>query len=399
MKKDDYRKSIGKFRRRLNKEAGIRAGTLGLLIGMTGMAAVLLYGRIGLQKLVLLHAGIVAGILFLMSTLFCYIVLFRPRKKDVLKRIDGMGLQERIITMEELKEEDTVIAGRQRQDAKEHLAELTVSSMKMQLYIKPLLGCLMLAVCIGILIILPIPEQQIDEQAEKNALELQLLDELIASLRLIIDSSEVNTANKSELYGIVDALEVSFLPEDTTLTRTAKVATASKRLDMLASSAKSDITLKKQESSEAVREEVKELEREQKLLESTIKEMKDAMGTSINALAQTEGIFWTPVGPSSTNSKEEEPLPPEEEPVISEDLLEALDPLEGGMTSDSEAQQENANTASNSGKETIFDPERGEISYGVVYEEYYQEILKALTEKEISEEMRKIIEDYANSLE
>ena len=54
MKKDDYRKSIGKFRRRLNKEAGIRAGTLGLLIGMTGMAAVLLYGRIGLQKLVLL---------------------------------------------------------------------------------------------------------------------------------------------------------------------------------------------------------------------------------------------------------------------------------------------------------------------------------------------------------
>ena len=301
--------------------------------------------------------------------------------------------------MEELKEEDTVIAGRQRQDAKEHLAELTVSSMKMQLYIKPLLGCLMLAVCIGILIILPIPEQQIDEQAEKNALELQLLDELIASLRLIIDSSEVNTANKSELYGIVDALEVSFLPEDTTLTRTAKVATASKRLDMLASSAKSDITLKKQESSEAVREEVKELEREQKLLESTIKEMKDAMGTSINALAQTEGIFWTPVGPSSTNSKEEEPLPPEEEPVISEDLLEALDPLEGGMTSDSEAQQENANTASNSGKETIFDPERGEISYGVVYEEYYQEILKALTEKEISEEMRKIIEDYANSLE
>ena len=121
------------------------------------------------------------------------------------------------------------------------------------------------------------------------------------------------------------------------------------------------------------------------------------MGTSINALAQTEGIFWTPVGPSSTNSKEEEPLPPEEEPVISEDLLEALDPLEGGMTSDSEAQQENANTASNSGKETIFDPERGEISYGVVYEEYYQEILKALTEKEISEEMRKIIEDYANS--
>ena len=52
-----------------------------------------------------------------------------------------------------------------------------------------------------------------------------------------------------------------------------------------------------------------------------------------------------------------------------------------------------------SGTELIYDPEQGEVGYGSVYEEYYQEILKALTEHEFSEEIREMIEDYANSLE
>ena len=51
------------------------------------------------------------------------------------------------------------------------------------------------------------------------------------------------------------------------------------------------------------------------------------------------------------------------------------------------------------GTTEIFDPEQGVVGYGTVYEEYYREILKALTETELSEEIRELIEDYANSLE
>ena len=45
----------------------------------------------------------------------------RQRAEEALKAV---GLEERILTMEELKSEDSVIAGKQRQDAKEHLAML-----------------------------------------------------------------------------------------------------------------------------------------------------------------------------------------------------------------------------------------------------------------------------------
>ena len=52
-----------------------------------------------------------------------------------------------------------------------------------------------------------------------------------------------------------------------------------------------------------------------------------------------------------------------------------------------------------SGTELIYDPEQGEVGYGTVYEEYYQAILKTLTEQEFSEEVREMIEDYATTLE
>ena len=71
-----------------------------------------------------------------------------------------------------------------------------------------------------------------------------------------------------------------------------------------------------------------------------------------------------------------------------------MEPGEGGEPQEGEEGEMNGQ-----GGQTIFDPEQGEVSYGSVYEEYYQEILKALTEQEFSEEIREIIEDYANSLE
>ncbi len=413
--KDDKR-IIRRFQNRLKIEAALRAGTMGLMGGLAGMAAILFYGRLRWQKLMLSEAGVAAVLLFLIVAVLTYLLLFQPKKKEVLARIDSLGLQERMITMEELKQETTVLAEKQRQDAKEHLAELDVKQLKPGLYIKPLLCCLGLGILVAVLVFLPFPEEKVDGQAEQNAQEMQLVDEMITALTELVKKSETSEEHKTGLQEIVDALAVSFTPEDSTLTRTAKIATASKRLDMYSSSEKAEVTLLKQQAAnetevagtkllEEMQAELMAAEEAQKILESTVKQMKDIMGTSIDVLNKAEGTFWTPGGPTSGTSYDVEPLPPEEEqeageeqepqegeePGEGEEPPEGMEPGEGGDPQEGEM--------NGTGGETIFDPEQGEVGYGAVYEEYYKEILKALTEQEFSEEIREIIEDYANSLE
>ncbi len=407
MGKQDYKKKIGQFRWHLQIEAWIRAGITGIAAGCAGMAAVLLFGRLKYQSLLLTEAGITAAGIFLLVTLFCYLLRFRPRKKEVLARIDALGLQERIITMEELKQEKTVLAEKQRQDARKALAELKVGKLRLRLYIKPLLWCLGMAVLTGLLIVLPLPEKKVDAHAEQNAMEMKIVDEMILALEKILDNSEINQDHKSDIQEILDALELSFTPEDSTLTRTAKIATASKRLDLYEAAEQSEVTVLKQQAgkSEAAKEEVKAAEKEQRLLSATMKEMKDTMGTSIDVLNIVEGTFWTPEGPSAGTSYDVEELPFEEEPAEGEEPPEGEEPGEeeewdGQEPGEGGEPQEDAEGEMDGyGGQLIYDPEQGAVGYGSVYEEYYREILKALTEKEFSEEVRKMIEDYANTLE
>lgn len=410
MDKKEYKKIIQRFRRRINLEAGIRACSMGLAVGLFGAAAVLLYARIIKQELWTEAAGVLAVKLFVTSAILLYWLLLRPGKKEVLARIDALGLKERVITMEELKQVDTVMAKKQRQDTEEQLELLSPSRMGITLYIKPLLWCLLPAAVVVVLLVLPFPEPVVDEQAEQNAQEMLLVDELIAALKNIVEESKLQEGNKAELHEIIDALAMGFSPEDTTFSRTAKIATASKRLDMYVAAEQSDLTVKKQETemSEEAKAELKALEAEQKLLEGTVKQMKDLMGTSIDVLNKVEGTFWTPGGPSSGTSYDVEPLPFEEEPVEGEEPPEGEEPGEGEEPpeggeppEDGEPQEGEGEDGEQNGNggEMIFDPEQGEVGYGAVYEEYYQEILKALTETELSEEIREIIEDYANSLE
>lgn len=403
----EYKKKLSRFRRVLYAEAGIRAGTIGLAAGLGGAALVLLYGRIRYKELLPAEAGITGIALLLAVALFSYFLVLRPKKKEVLARIDALGLQERVITMEELKQEETVLAKRQRQDARERLSELADNSMKPRFYIKPVLWCLAMALLVAVLVALPFPEETVDEQAKQNALEMEIVDEMIAALREIVANSEVNEEHKASLNEIVDALADSFTEDDTTLSRTAKIATASKRLDILESAGQAEITVLKQKSeTEELLAEIEALEAEQKLLEKTVKEMQDAMGTSIDVLNQVQGTFWTPAGPSSGTSYDVTPLPTEEEQQEGEEQAEGEpgegeEPPEDGEPGEGEPPEGEGEPGEGTGEgtERIYDPEQGEVGYGSVYEEYYSEILKALTETELSEEIREIIEDYANSLE
>ena len=402
----DYKKKIHKFRRKIRLEAGLRAGSIGVSAGLVVMAAVLLYGRLRYQTIMLSKAAVAAVVAGLFIALLCYVVRFRPKKKEVLARIDSLGLQERIITMEELKQSDTLIAKKQRQDAKLQLEKLETSAMGIRFYIWPLVCSLLLAMIACVLIFVPFPEKEEDPLAVQNAKEMAIVDELITALTETVAKSDIMENVKSDLQEIVDALAINFTPEDSTLTRTAKIATASKRLDMYEGEQQNELMLLKQQldGSEEMKYQVTEATEEQFKLSHVIKKMKDLMGTSIEVLNMVEGTFWAPGGPSSGTSYDVEELPTEEpqegenpeeqEPGEGEQPPEGMEPGEIG-----ESQEGMEGEFAGMGSETIFDPEQGEVSYGSVYEEYYQAILKALTEREYSEEIREMIEDYANSLE
>lgn len=403
----DYKKKIHKFRRKIRLEAGLRAGSIGVSAGLAVMAALLLYGRLSYQTIMLSKAAVAAVVAGLLIALLCYVIRFRPKKKEVLARIDSLGLQERIITMEELKQSDTLIAKKQRQDARTQLEKLENSALGIRFYIWPLVCSLLLAMIACVLIFVPFPEKEEDPLAVQNAKEMAIVDELITALTETVAQSDVLESMKTDLQEIVDALAINFTPEDSTLTRTAKIATASKRLDMYEGEQQNELMLLKQQldGSEEMKLQVTEATEEQFKLSHVIKKMKDLMGTSIEVLNMVEGTFWAPGGPSSGTSYDVEELPMEEEPPEGENP-EEQEPGEGeqppeGMEpgENGEPQEGMEGEFAGMGSETIFDPEQGEVSYGSVYEEYYQAILKALTEREYSEEIREMIEDYANSLE
>ena len=82
-----------------------------------------------------------AAALFIATPLF-YFVKFRPTTKEMAKRVDMLGLEERILTMTELEGDDSFIAMKQREDAKNALAKVNASLLKFAVSVP-----LIIAVC------------------------------------------------------------------------------------------------------------------------------------------------------------------------------------------------------------------------------------------------------------
>ena len=84
------------------------------------------WGGLGFSLAIFAAVSVAAGLLF-------YFKLFRPTDKRSARRIDRMGLYERMITMVEYENDDSYIAKIQREDAKRHLAALDVNQIKIKI--------------------------------------------------------------------------------------------------------------------------------------------------------------------------------------------------------------------------------------------------------------------------
>ncbi len=79
-----------------------------------------------------LGIGIGAGVAVI-SGVVLYFVKFKPTTKQIAHRVDRLGLEERLITMLDLEHDESYIAMRQRENAKEHLKKADPKKLRLQL--------------------------------------------------------------------------------------------------------------------------------------------------------------------------------------------------------------------------------------------------------------------------
>ena len=130
------KKHFEKHFAKLNLEAVIFSATWGLIVGtICGFIAALITWITAVKPVwlsILIPLGTVA-LVCLGVGVALYIFKYRPTPKKSAKRLDSLGLHERMITMLELEQEDSFIARLQREDAKTHLSKVPTSSIKIVL--------------------------------------------------------------------------------------------------------------------------------------------------------------------------------------------------------------------------------------------------------------------------
>ncbi len=114
---------FNKHHTRLVKEAVIKAALCGLAIGFAIDFLLALSSWLFGFGGIWLAIGVGLGVAVLTGALF-YFYKFRPTPEYIARRVDRLGLEERLTTMMELRGDDSYIAKLQREDAKARLSEV-----------------------------------------------------------------------------------------------------------------------------------------------------------------------------------------------------------------------------------------------------------------------------------
>ena len=139
---------IQKYRARLVREGWIQSILCGLIVGFVlniiCSVAFMIFGVKYFWISILLFVVAAAA-----ATPLFYFKKFNPTKKQVAARVDALGLEERILTMTQLEGDDSYIAQRQREDAKEALKSLNGALVKIAVSI-PLIVAMAVTCLLGI---------------------------------------------------------------------------------------------------------------------------------------------------------------------------------------------------------------------------------------------------------
>ena len=231
------------YQRKLTFEAIIKSLVLALIAGFMLCILVSIISFATKFNALWVSLGVWAAATAGLSVLF-YFKIFRTTLDKTASRVDGMGLDERVITMIEFAGSDNVIAQAQRRDTAEILQSVTPKHMKFaktKIFIV-LASCLAAIACAAILMMsfstvqAVAYEQEQADAAAKGEEEPELSDEdkiikqMIEDLRQIIADANIQNSLRNKLNGMVDDLEASLKPSDSREVKIAKISETSQKI-------------------------------------------------------------------------------------------------------------------------------------------------------------------------
>ncbi|MCX4312393.1 MAG: hypothetical protein OSJ83_00840 [Clostridia bacterium] len=143
----DSSRLFKKYRNRLVLEGTIKSLICGFIAGFAvnfviAFVTWFFSGFNGLWLAIGVGAAVAAG-----CSVLLYFKKFRPTTKQIAERIDGLGLEERIITMAEFENDDSYLAMRQREDAQAALRAVGDRKLRLRVPVAIITAVAVLGVC------------------------------------------------------------------------------------------------------------------------------------------------------------------------------------------------------------------------------------------------------------
>lgn len=231
------------YQRKLTFEAIVKSLVLALIAGFMLCILVSIISFATKFNAIWISLGIWAAATVGFSVLF-YFKIFRTTLDKTASRVDGMGLDERVITMLEFADSDNVIAQMQRQDTAAILQGVTPKKMKFaKTKVFIILASFMAAIACAAILMMSfstVKAEEFKRQEEENAAaadkepvlseEDQRIKQMIEDLRKIIEEARIENSLRNKLNGMVDDLEDSLKPTDTTEIKIAKISETAQKI-------------------------------------------------------------------------------------------------------------------------------------------------------------------------
>lgn len=213
--------------------AGVACGFL-VSVPVSAVAFITAYNMLWIALAVFAAAS--AGV-----TALSYFRYYRTNIRQTALRVDGVGLEERVVTMIEYAGKDDALARRQREDTRNALRYVEPAQVKIP-FPKTAFAVLVAAALLGICMMVtstvyvvraneptvgsdPPPAGAAEETEEEK-----IIREMIEDLRRIIAEANVKAEIKDALNGMVDDLEASLRPEDSTEVKIAKISETAQKI-------------------------------------------------------------------------------------------------------------------------------------------------------------------------
>ncbi|MCH5163365.1 MAG: hypothetical protein J1G38_07795, partial [Clostridiales bacterium] len=228
----EEQKLLQKFERKLKIEAIIKSLLIGFVCGFALCIPISIISFIAEYNTIWISVGVLAfGTVGF--AVMSYVKYYKTSLKKTASRVDGVGLEERMITMLEFADRNDALAVRQREDAKEALSKVEPKHVKVPFPKFAVIAVVVAAaIAVTMMVTSTVNAVRAEEAAKRPTVgqpieeseEDRIIRELIEAIRKEINDADVRLSLKRTLHDLVDDLEKSLKPTDSTEVKIAKIS-------------------------------------------------------------------------------------------------------------------------------------------------------------------------------